>query len=594
MEFACTKAVLPMLIDPREAGGPGGLLRAWQGRVRTKAYQSLRHLRAWMIDPEYRQADRETRADFLRFYREQGGAGLKPNLLPAGKPRTALLVSQAYYPFAKLETLVVKALEMAGFKVVLVRNRRFDFLRYSWLAGAETGWEYDDFPDQDDAWAEAQVARLRRVEDWLALEYQGVHIGRFVIASTMRRLRVGQIDFTSPEVCDQVKGLLKESVRRTLVGIRLFERYRPACVVVMDRGYSGSGELFDLALARGVDAVTWHLGYKSNRLVFKRYHAGNERDHPLRPSDESWRRICSLPWTPEHGEMVRRELFECYENQDWFSVVGTQFGKRIHSQRETRAKLGLTSDRKVAVIFPHILWDGSFFYGDDLCGDYTRWLIDTVRAACANDRVDWLIKLHPAHVVKARQVGDQGAPCEVDVLRDAIGELPGHVHLIHPDTDLSTYSLFEIADYAVTVRGTVGIEAALFGVPVLTAGTGRYDRRGFTVDSSTREEYLERLATLETQPRLTPAQLELAERFAYATLFWRPLTLSCATLEYERHGKAIPRVTIHCQTRAQWLRSPDMRTLAAWLAEGRAEDMPPALAVEPSPAGTEPACAVSA
>ncbi len=574
------------MTNPGSADNDAGRLGPWQGRVRTKAYQSLRHIRA-LLDAEYRKTDRENRAEFRKFVQQQGGAGLRANVMPAGKPRTALVVSQAYYPFAKLEAVVLKAFQMAGFEVVLLRNRRYEFLRYSWLAGVEAGWEYEDFSEQDDSWADQQVGRLATVEQWLELQYQGVHVGRFVIASAMRRLRVGSINFSDPAARQLLQELLRESVRRTLASVRLFERYQPACVVVMDRGYSGSGEIFDLALTRGVDAITWHLGYKSNRVVFKRYHQGNEREHPLRPSDDSWRRIQAMPWTPQLGEQVRRELFDCYESQDWFSVVGTQFGKRMLSRLETRAKLGLAADRKVAVIFPHILWDGSFFYGDDLCGDYTRWLVDTVRAACANTKVDWLIKLHPAHIVKARQVGDVVAPSEVSVLNEAIGELPGHIHLIQPDTDLSTYSLFEIADYAVTVRGTVGIEAALFGVPVLTAGTGRYDRRGFTIDSSSREEYLHRLATLETQPRLSPEQLELAERFAYATLFYRPLELSCVTLEYERHGKAIPLVTVHCQTREQWLASPDMRTLSGWLAEGRAEDTPATLPGQPSAGATE-------
>ena len=57
----------------------------------------------------------------------------------------------------------------------------------------------------------------------------------------------------------------------------------------MDRGYSGYGEVFDLAINHGIDTLTWTMGYKSNRLVVKRYHHGNERDHPLAPSAESWR-----------------------------------------------------------------------------------------------------------------------------------------------------------------------------------------------------------------------------------------------------------------------------------------------------------------
>jgi hypothetical protein len=273
------------------------------------------------------------------------------------------------------------------------------------------------------------------------------------------------------------------------------------------------------------------------------------------------------------GEQVRTELRHCYQSQDWFSMVGTQFDKTIHSQASTRNKLGLPNDRKVAVIFPHILWDGSFFSGNDLFEDYTEWLIETVRAACSNPRLQWVVKLHPAHVVKAKQGNDSGKPSELAVIERSIGALPPHVTLIHPHTDLSTYSLFEIADYVITVRGTVGIEAALFGIPPVTAGTGRYDRRGFSLDSSSREEYLNKLGNLETYPRLSATQVQAAERYAYGVFFARPLALTSVSLEYERDGKATPKFTVRCQSREEWMDAPDLRALSGWIAEGKTEDL---------------------
>jgi hypothetical protein len=348
---------------------------------------------------------------------------------------------------------------------------------------------------------------------------------------------------------------------------------KPDCVLVMDRGYTGQGEVFDLAINQGIDTLTWNLGYKSNRLVFKRYHVGNERDHPFSPSADSWRRICSIPWNVENGNRVRQELFDCYQTQDWFSVVGTQFDKKILSQEITRQKLGLSSDRKVAVIFPHILWDGSFFWGKDLFSDYTHWFVETIRAAAANPRLQWVVKLHPAHLVKAKQMNDERKPLELEVIERAVGDLPDHVKIVPSENELSTYSLFQIADYTVTVRGTVGIESGLFGIPAVTAGTGRYDRRGFTLDSSTPQEYLEKLANLETYPPLSAQQVEMAERYAYGVFLGRPLSLSSLSLAYERDGKATPKVRVHCRTREEWLGSEDMRKLATWVSDGKLEDM---------------------
>ena len=542
---------------------------------RTFAYQTLLHWRRLLKEPEYRVRDRKARDDFREFFHRDGGMGLRHDLLPRGrKPKTALIVSQAYLPFARLEALMTKGLQMGGYETVVVGNRRYDFLRYSRLAGNKKVFEFFDFDTQGDPeWVKQQAARLDTLHGWLNLEYAGVHVGRFTIATALRTFRVGQLDFGAPSVQSVLRNSLGLSVRRAIGAVGLLKKIKPDCVILMDRGYSGYGEVFDSAISQGIDTITWHTGYRSNRLVVKRYRAGNERDHPFSTSAESWSQLRSIPWKPDYGRKLREELFQCYETQDWFSVVGTQFDKQILSQQMTRQRLGLSCDKKVAVIFPHILWDGSFFWGEDLFDDYTHWLIETIRAASANSRLQWVVRLHPAHLVKAKVNKDDGTPSELAVIENVFGKLPPHVKLLIPDNELSTYSLFKIADYAVTVRGTVGIEAALFGVPVVTAGTGRYDRRGFTLDSSTRQEYLEKLATLETYPRLSAEQVENAERYAYGVFFCRPLRLSSASLEYEHDAMATPKVMVHCQTRDQWLASPDMRQLSDWIADGKAEDM---------------------
>jgi len=528
-----------------------------------------------MLDAEYRKRDRLVRADFRTFYERDGGRGLRHDLRPVeGCPKTALVVSQAYLPFARLEALMMRALLLAGFNVAMVGNRQYDFLRYGWIGGAAAAYELGDFAASVDFdWVDQRVAALDSLEAWLDLEYRGVHVGRITIATTLRMLKVGQLNFRDPEVRATLRAVLEASVRNTLGALGLLEEVKPALVLTMDRGYSRFGEPFDLALEQKIDTITWHLAHKSNLLVVKRYNAGNAREHHLAPSDESWRQLCEMPWTPECGHRIRRDLLQSYAAQDWYSVVGTQFGKQILQTEVTRQNLGLTAGRKVALVFPHILWDGSFFYGEDLFNDYTEWFTETIRAACANPRLEWVIKLHPAHVVKAKQNNDTAKPAEQLLIEREFGELPTHVKLIYPDTHISTYSLLQIADYAVTVRGTVGIEAAVFGIPVITAGTGRYDRRGFTLDSATRQEYLGKLATLEIYPRLSPDQVELAERYAHGVFVCRPLQLASVSLDFARDAIATPKLRVHCQTRAQWMEAGDMRHLARWFADGKLEDL---------------------
>ena len=269
---------------------------------------------------------------------------------------------------------------------------------------------------------------------------------------------------------------------------------------------------------------------------------------------------------------LRRELHDNYAAGDWYSRGGTQVNKSIIPAADLRTRLGLDAAKKTAVIFPHIVWDATLFWGADLFNNYEDWLVETVAAACANSRVNWIIKIHPAHVAKSAMERYDGEPAELTAIRERVGPLPPHVVVIPPTTDINTYSLFAIMDYCLTVRGTIGIESASFGIRVLTAGSGRYDHRGFTTDSESREEYIRRLAAIETLPPPTPAERELAERFAYGAFLLRPFTLTSVAIEHERDLEATMRIRLTAGSSEELRRAPDLNAFGDWAADGGQED----------------------
>ena len=119
-----------------------------------------------------------------------------------------------------------------------------------------------------------------------------------------------------------------------------------------------------------------------------------------------------------------------------------------------------------------------------------------------------------------------------------------------------------IVDYCLTVRGTVGVEAARLGIPVLTAGHARYTHHGFTIDSTTTGEYLDRLRHIEDTPPLTRDARELAERFSYGAFLLRPWRM-------ESVAKGAEGVRIQVPDRDAWAQAPDIRSLAGWLTSTR-------------------------
>ena len=256
-----------------------------------------------------------------------------------------------------------------------------------------------------------------------------------------------------------------------------------------------------------------------------------------------------------------------YLSGEWYGKSAPSSTRTLQEAAEIRRALGLEVGKKTAVIFSHIFWDGTFFYGTDLFGSYEEWFVETMKVACANPHVNWIVKIHPANIVKNVRDGVGSEPSELTAIRSLGEPLPPHVRVVQPDSRMSTLSLYSVMDYCVTVRGTVGIEAASFGIPVLTAGTGRYDRLGFTIDSESRAQYLDRLAHIHKFLRF-----RRAARVGRAVCPWG---VHCAALQ-SAHGDV--GVSARCQgeladrvclPRAGRAGCADLRALADWIRSGR-------------------------
>jgi len=199
---------------------------------------------------------------------------------------------------------------------------------------------------------------------------------------------------------------------------------------------------------------------------------------------------------------------------------------KIVDPKVARAELGIPSDRKMGVIFSHILYDTLFFIGEDLFPSYADWFVESVKAACANPNIEWFVKVHPSNLWRGELEQFFGGKYEeVRLIERFVGPLPKHVHMVYPDTPYSPYTWLQMTDYGITVRGTSGIELGALGKTVITAGSGRYEKIGFTVNPRTSAEYMELLKSLPKAPEPSIEQKRLGVKFAYMTFCMKPFTL---------------------------------------------------------------------
>ena len=528
-----------------------------------------------VLSPEGRRARRRDQADLAALGEQFPTIASQIERAAGAADAVALMVSYDRPNMVAMQLPIFAGMAAAGITPVpilssLAKHRQRALYN---RCGVNTFAAWDMRVErQDHAPLLERLAEARSQNDVVALRWRGVAVGKYAVSTLMRRLRQGHIDPAVPEVRRLLHLAVARTAELTDTGFALLEQWRPSTVVVVDRGYSPEGPLFEACLQRGIAPISFNAAHRDNTLMLKRYGGSNATVHPSSLSDKSWAHIRSMPWGAAEWGHLSGELEQCYTSGQWYGEVGTQFNTRPIDRTQLLARLSLDPAKRTVLLFPHIFWDATFFWGEDVFRDYEDWFRETVRTAWSTDSVNWIVKVHPANLVKNQRDGVTEMSSEEQVLAE-FGTVPRHVKVLPADTDISTLSLFRIGDICLTVRGTVGIEAAAFGLLVITAGTGRYDGLGFTLDPRTQPDYHATLARLATLPMPTDEQVELARRFAYGVFLDRPLELSTIRFAYAQDAAATLQIEIADGAGTTTSNAPDIQAIAAWLRSGEEDFM---------------------
>ena len=434
---------------------------------------------------------------------------------------------------------VSQALRLRGWQIqVVLRNRSMMLGRAYFRAFGIRRFVYLEDHRLDD---EERALCRRKAQEFLdgplglqgikAWTFEGCWIGPQII-STLSRIRFeGSVDFAHPEVRRRLQEMLAPALEHVLRARKLIEQHTADLALTIEANYAVFGPLVDVAIGRGCNVIQMIQPWKDDALTFRRLTPVTRREHPSSVARETLDLLVRRPWT-DREQQALDQMFQDRYGGRWFLQERNQRSTRRYSADELAMRFGLDRKKPTSVVFSHVLWDANLFYGDDLFEDYGEWFVETVRAACANPALNWLIKLHPANVWKRKYEGITQEYAERVLIDQAIGALPAHVTLIAADDDISTLSLFESIDYGVTVRGTSGMELVCFGKHCVTAGTGRYSGLGFTLDSEHRAQYLERLACLHLQTPMSAAELQRAKWHAYTAFALRPWPMLSAKAEF--------------------------------------------------------------
>lgn len=502
---------------------------------------------------------------------------------PTGDGHLVLLSYLATPYTMKMEALLGRALQDRGWRVSVVASESSEPLAHAYLGrtlGAKVHRleDYVDFGKPSDLRArvrEALEVARQDLAQFKLITYRNAPVALHCVA-TLSAARPEGVVGTDPGSLRLLGRYLRRSLLMQEAARALFDELKPTLALGVEKGFVGTCETFYAALERGTDYVQWVGCHEPESIMLKRYRPETFREHPFSISERNWERLRAAPWREEYREVVMAEFERGYRSGDWFRYKGLSAQKSFAGRAELQQRLGIDPAKRTAIIYSHILNDANLFYGSDLfSGGYEQWLVETVRAASRNPAVNWVLKVHPANVQRNARVGYSGEYGELLALQRAFGRVPEFLRVVRPEESVSPLSFFALTDWGITVRGTVGLELPCLGVPVLTAGSGRYSGKGFTIDPETPQAYLDAVAGIHHIPPLSEEQVRLGVRYAYHVFRSRPARYGAMLKDVYDQPVQHPRhrdLAFRLPSIGEVLAHPQMCTIVHFLASPAEDD----------------------
>ena len=372
--------------------------------------------------------------------------------------------------------------------------------------------KYSDWLTAEDRANARSIAQGVTMADVRTFTADGVAIGEHAYAGALRFFATGSLD-EEPHAEAIVRRYLESALLTAYATRRLLRSRQFTSTVVTHGIYVPWGIVAEVSRQENVHVATWNVAYRKRRFIFS--HDDTYHHTLLTESREHWENV-QLSQAQEENLMKylrsRREgLF------DWivFHRPNRQEPQQIAQQ------VGLDRHKPIVGLLTNVSWDAQLHYPANAFPNMLEWLVQTCEYFATRPDLQLLIRVHPAEI--------SGFPPSrqpiLQELRRRVPQLAPNIHIVPPESGLSTYGLMSLCNAAIIYGTKMGVELSSVGIPVIVAGEAWVRNKGITYDASSRDEYFSILGRLPFAEGLGPAQLTRARRYAYHFFFNRMIPL---------------------------------------------------------------------
>lgn len=294
-----------------------------------------------------------------------------------------------------------------------------------------------------------------------------------------------------------------------------------------------------------------------------------EADYTTPNEHLPYERYRALPLAVQRRLIERGKTYLAERFSGGSDFVILRYASNPEQRNQDRAELlkgmGFAPQKPLVVIFAHSWFDFPHTQAMTNFAEPLDWIQFTLEVIRPLTHVNWAFKPHPCD----RWYGSIR-------LAELVHGLPPHISLMAEDSD--SLAVQNAAAALVTIQGTVAIEGAAMGKPVLCADKGMYSEWGFTHTAESREDYAEKLRGVLELKCPTAEQSERAMAFAATAVAPPPdeahgMKLSCDTwfIEGKLYSKVQNLLTHESKATIEeidkltrWLTDPSAHSYNAW------------------------------
>jgi hypothetical protein len=373
--------------------------------------------------------------------------------------------------------------------------------------------KYNDWLSAEDHAEAARIAQGVPMSDIRAFRHDGLALGEHAYAGALRFFATGSLD--EERLAEPiVRRYLQSALLTAFATRRLLRAVNFSSTVVTHGIYVPWGIIADVSRQESVRVSTWNVAYRKRRFIFS--HDDTYHHTLLTEPREHWegRQLSS----EQESELMQ---YLHSRREGLFDWIVFHRPKRQQDPQEIARTAGIDPARPVIGLLTNVSWDAQLHYPANAFPSMLEWLVQTCEYFARRPDLQLLIRVHPAEI-------SGFPPSRQPILRELARRIPRlapNIHVVPPESELSTYALMSLCNGVIIYGTKTGVELTSRGIPVVVAGEAWIRNKGLTCDASSPEEYFSILDNLPFPGRLDDRQIARARRYAYHFFFNRMIPL---------------------------------------------------------------------